>query len=263
MGPPEFTGGNTPRPPTRPRATDRASMGPPEFTGGNERWQDRDSGRNRSLQWGRRNSPAETGGIRGRRARNPPGFNGAAGIHRRKLPIRQAEGCVAGIASMGPPEFTGGNPPPPAAGGRRRQSLQWGRRNSPAETDHEWAETGPERGALQWGRRNSPAETALTSKRRSSGSWCFNGAAGIHRRKLSDDRPPHVPLLSSFNGAAGIHRRKLGGGDALGRRGGATLQWGRRNSPAETWKAPNDETRRSLRLQWGRRNSPAETRASR
>ena len=59
-------------------------MGPPEFTGGN-------AGRvhavmltRRMLQWGRRNSPAETPGRSGPWFARPVRFNGAAGIHRRK-----------------------------------------------------------------------------------------------------------------------------------------------------------------------------------
>ena len=38
------------------------------------------------------------------------------------------------VASMGPPEFTGGNPRRPTLEEIKREMLQWGRRNSPAET---------------------------------------------------------------------------------------------------------------------------------
>ena len=60
------------------------------------------------LQWGRRNYPAET---RRRRPRIPggkSGFNGAAGITRRKL-ARAGEVQLRNRASMGPPELPGGN----------------------------------------------------------------------------------------------------------------------------------------------------------
>ena len=85
---------------------------------------------------------------------------------------------------MGPPEFTGGNPPDPVVLAPLTRVLQWGRRNSPAETtgrvvhsgqsDSERASMGPPEFTggnrhgkhvalapilLQWGRRNSPAET--------------------------------------------------------------------------------------------------------
>ena len=43
----------------------------------------------------------------------------------------------------------------------------------------------------------------------------------------------HAISLSCFNGAAGIHRRKLGAGVDAPHQIRA-LQWGRRNSPAET-----------------------------
>ena len=85
------------------------------------------------LQWGRRNSPAETrtsaaaptirslrfNGAAGihRRKRGQPtptavaprSFNGAAGIHRRKRDWLRGLFGAGGEASMGPPEFTGGN----------------------------------------------------------------------------------------------------------------------------------------------------------
>ena len=85
-------------------------MGPPEFTGGNEQEAETTLIDLRRLQWGRRNSPAET---------RVQGF---------------VQLLVVLRASMGPPEFTGGNMfgvgLPPGSG----YSLQWGRRNSPAET---------------------------------------------------------------------------------------------------------------------------------
>ena len=84
MGPPEFTGGNHEIVVQTIVDLDPASMGPPEFTGGNLR-QAREAYRAfRQLQWGRRNSPAET-------------------LAEWILSTQRA------YASMGPPEFTGGN----------------------------------------------------------------------------------------------------------------------------------------------------------
>ena len=83
-------------------------MGPPEFTGGN---------------YGTARIPA------GHLLR----FNGAAGIHRRKL-LRKRYHLGGGPASMGPPEFTGGNTRLTWKYVLLRRKLQWGRRNSPAET---------------------------------------------------------------------------------------------------------------------------------
>ena len=159
-------------------------MGPPEFTGGNftfsgislPRTRLRFNGAagihrrklpccNRSLrampwplQWGRRNSPAETDVMR---------MNGEVGV----------------VASMGPPEFTGGNQYERDV--KRRTDLA--------------ASMGPPEFTGGNGRR---------TRRTVRPSECFNGAAGIHRRK-----PPAVgaavrQTLPGFNGAAGIHRRK-------------------------------------------------------
>ena len=61
---------------------------------------------------------------------------------------------------------------------------------------------------LQWGRRNSPAETPAVRDAVDLPVGCFNGAAGIHRRKRTLGRSTTTTW----------HR----------------LQWGRRNSPAET-----------------------------
>ena len=59
MRPPEFTGGNAPRSPSKDVTTGTASMRPPEFTGGNIKL--------RNFSWA----------VKRR-------FNEAAGIHRRK-----------------------------------------------------------------------------------------------------------------------------------------------------------------------------------
>ena len=70
---------------------------------------------------------------RHRAERRRLGFNGAAGIHRRK-PARGVGHSYCVQASMGPPEFTGGNITPTGEALRLLVELQWGRRNSPAET---------------------------------------------------------------------------------------------------------------------------------
>ena len=206
MGPPEFTGGNGVNAALIEQARDElqwgrrnspaetcpvcraysrircASMGPPEFTGGN-RAPSLPSISSTELQWGRRNSPAETPQQCHRLVVDDFRFNGAAGIHRRKHVPQRRPPDARRMASMGPPEFTGGN-------GTRGYVLPM-----PA-------------GVLQWGRRNSPAETSRIRCERCSGHSRFNGAAGIHRRKhhRPGDRGGRVP--GRFNGAAGIHRRK-------------------------------------------------------
>ena len=110
-----------------------ASMGPPELPGGNLAADEAGDAVIISLQWGRRNYPAETLTASWVLSTGLLSFNGAAGITRRKqVAFRCSSGC-------GP-------------------LLQWGRRNYPAET-----------GELNIG--------TLRSRRR------FNGAAGITRRK--------------------------------------------------------------------------------
>ena len=165
----------------RPGSRHPASMGPPEFTGGNDSVQDVSETVELVLQWGRRNSPAETRRRVRTRIAVRRRFNGAAGIHRRKRSERDRGPDRCRNASMGPPEFTGGN-------GRC------------------CAQSTSTTSTLQWGRRNSPAETCMVFSL-VSGWTGFNGAAGIHRRKL-DREPPYNRPAGRFNGAAGIHRRK-------------------------------------------------------
>ena len=109
MRPPEFTGGNERFRVLHQTADADASMRPPEFTGGNTRLPAHRRHRSRRFN--------EAAGIHRRKQRFPPagvkpfhqGFNEAAGIHRRKLgDADQVE--AAHVASMRPPEFTGGNP---------------------------------------------------------------------------------------------------------------------------------------------------------
>ena len=90
------------------------------------------------LQWGRRNSPAETCGYDAGGGSASGGFNGAAGIHRRKLDSRSIDTFAVITASMGPPEFTGGNNREMEISAPPIERLQWGRRNSPAETRIAW-----------------------------------------------------------------------------------------------------------------------------
>ena len=60
---------------------------------------------------------------------------------------------------MGPPELPGGNIRVFWVQIPAEFSLQWGRRNYPAETTVTVARVAREAKALQWGRRNYPAET--------------------------------------------------------------------------------------------------------
>ena len=233
MGPPEFTGGNNENLQKRISNMESASMGPPEFTGGNWRPAPCWASATFLLQWGRRNSPAET-----LRAPQP--------------------NTLRRVASMGPPEFTGGNGQPiaipwtrigcfnGAAGIHRRKHAFGGAWFSVAAS----ASMGPP----EFTGGNEAYERGHVYRVVPS----FNGAAGIHRRKLWRSAGRAASPASCFNGAAGIHRRKHQGGYApFGGRG--LLQWGRRNSPAETWGMGGERERRAPKLQWGRRNSPAET----
>ena len=242
MGPPELPGGNADRAPTtaasrmrfngaagitrrKPQRQadlqarrDVASMGPPELPGGNGGDAHTKSKLLAELQWGRRNYPAETSVAETGLHHRLSCFNGAAGITRRKHPVPHAYIAGARPASMGPPELPGGN-------GRRigRLRVRFGR--------------------LQWGRRNYPAETTITISPSSSRSSCFNGAAGITRRKQEEDCRAENPARNASMGPP-----ELPGGNRPARPCRAkpcrALQWGRRNYPAETRKPPRRETLR-------------------
>ena len=105
--------------------TDSASMRPPEFTGGNR------CTRPTASQPGSSRFN-EAAGIHRRKptARRPviacamPSFNEAAGIHRRKPPYVRNSPRSAILASMRPPEFTGGNCDPRRAGATPGSALQ-------------------------------------------------------------------------------------------------------------------------------------------
>ena len=215
-------------------------MGPPELPGGNMLFLVVPALLKQMLQWGRRNYPAETRprgageGPHRPASMGPPelpggnrkkylelkgnfcGFNGAAGITRRKPAVRRArterwiEGFngAAGITRRKPAavrfrsirRLVGFNG---AAGITRRKHavinaageltglLQWGRRNYPAETSVVSGMLVVYARQLQWGRRNYPAETSesrcgLVFPRR------FNGAAGITRRKRRGSSTPYL-----------------------------------------------------------------------
>ena len=183
------------------------------------------------LQWGRRNSPAETRCGQYHDRRNPD-------------------------ASMGPPEFTGGN----GVGGTTvpagSLALQWGRRNSPAET-RPGAVPQFRVSLLQWGRRNSPAETLATWSRRrwfSSLQWGRRNSPAETRARDAA-RPPQPRC---FNGAAGIHRRKHGRVPVHDRCGTRASMGPPEFTGGNSW-SPGTNMMENPELQWGRRNSPAET----
>ena len=192
-----------------------------------------------------------------------------------------AVGTWSGLASMGPPELPGGNGAMHQAGVEPATRLQWGRRNYPAET------CGNRRGSvclpvasmgppelpggntarpkssarpgllLQWGRRNYPAETLKRRVSTPTSTACFNGAAGITRRKhvlggvpclrqhVASMGPPELPggnaasawRCSESTAKASMGPPELPGGNpsmSASKRSAAELQWGRRNYPAET-----------------------------
>ena len=115
MRPPEFTGGNQAAHVLGRAVELGASMRPPEFTGGNAGLHAQPR-----LAGGGFN---EAAGIHRRKHRpivtvNSPlvtCFNEAAGIHRRKLVSLAHASHSAPLASMRPPEFTGGNPSGPSS----------------------------------------------------------------------------------------------------------------------------------------------------
>ena len=164
-------------------------------------------GRPGALQMGPPELPGGNRALRAARSRPPGRFNGAAGITRRKLIIVRRP-AAAQRASMGPPELPGGN--------QQHRQL-------PGE-GLKVASMGPPE--LPGGNLTAlPAELLAPA--------CFNGAAGITRRKRA---------------RISARRRSLG-----------MLQWGRRNYPAETTTTTINIRQLTNKLQWGRRNYPAET----
>ena len=69
-------------------------------------------------------------------------------------------------ASMGPPEFTGGNVERWALSTLQGYALQWGPPELPGGNWARRAARWAQRATLQWGRRNYPAETAARAARR-------------------------------------------------------------------------------------------------
>ena len=161
--------------------TTEASMGPPELPGGNCQAAtaalEASMGFNGAAGITRRKleeSVSWLGGV--------VGFNGAAGITRRKLEGCDLPGAGASSASMGPPELPGGNGDADSEEGHRAPLLQWGRRNYPAETTP--ARIPPPRCArASMGPPELPGGNRGTSRRRCTPFPSFNGAAGITRRK--------------------------------------------------------------------------------
>ena len=231
-------------------------------------------------------------------------FNGAVGLHRRRA-------CRAGRPWSLRARFNGAVGLHRRRGHARQQKqapsvrLQWGRRPSPTERS-----CGGDRlrlpNWLQWGRRPSPTESgpslrcrrllgrasmgpsAFTDGETSIGgsalfsSCCFNGAVGLHRRRVRHYGSSNQPLNVGFNGAVGLHRRRGGPWNPF-EQVDDRLQWGRRPSPTESRGPPgaplgrgtasmgpsaftDGEASRIVRvepsrtpLQWGRRPSPTES----
>ena len=169
-----------------------------------------------------------------------PGFNEAAGIHRRKRTAVHRDARAGALrASMRPPEFTGGNPrvgsaylrrvvrasmrPPEFTGGNWRSCLPpyhavtSASMRPPEFTGGNLPEQAGRHAGLPRQRFNEAAgihrrkQITVTGRgtlfKRQPG---FNEAAGIHRRKPAgkDSQRTLIPTAQGFNEAAGIHRRK-------------------------------------------------------
>ena len=166
-----------------------ASMGPPELPGGNFNTGVDAAEKKAGLQWGRRNYPAETIIETLQVPHHPVGFNGAAGITRRKRPRQTEARREHARASMGPPELPGGN-----FGGDQEWFPLGVASMGPPELPGgnffviEWLSIWER--MLQWGRRNYPAETPTRSCKDSQSVLRFNGAAGITRRKRRQAAAP-------------------------------------------------------------------------
>ena len=168
----------------------------------------RDPPESKLLQWGRRNSPAET-------STTAPVCSLTVRLQwgRRNSPAETYNESMRPSGSRYPLQWGRRNSPAETADRRRVsptriESLQWGRRNSPAETATDQRGCRPTPRLLQWGRRNSPAETQVTRDRSRLASITLqwgrrNSPAETRSRALSS-----LPCSSCFNGAAGIHRRK-------------------------------------------------------
>ena len=135
----------------------------------------------RVLQWGRRFSSAEIGGIQLLNLILAASFNGAADFHRRKSEVYAKCMTLEPLASMGPPIFIGGNCTPSKFDAMEDScfngAADFHRRKLPA-----YCEGNSHVVWLQWGRRFSSAE--IGGRRGDTlRARCFNGAADFHRRK--------------------------------------------------------------------------------
>ena len=232
MGPPELPGGNTGTTSPATAFGASASMGPPELPGGNV------------------SHAMEVASLES-------GFNGAAGITRRKQAGEVRDRRLHTRASMGPPELPGGNgapqaptrPPTPRAsmgppelpGGnlgsqdpcRSRDDASMGPPELPGGNQFDEKLQVARKLMLQWGRRNYPAETRGRATAGRAGLGRFNGAAGITRRKRAE-----VPSQVGDRALASMGPPELPGGNVSSARmlprSTSMLQWGRRNYPAET-----------------------------
>ena len=134
---------------------------------------------------------------------------------------------------MGPPELPGGNARRPPSRCPRSAKLQWGRRNYPAETPDDAANT------------VTLALASMGPPELPGG----NGADVGNQRSTHDCAsmgPPELPGGNTTVSPLAMFVTFL-------------LQWGRRNYPAETLKEAAADLQTAEKLQWGRRNYPAET----
>ena len=194
MGPREFTRGDDGSQGCC-RSLLIASMGPREFTRGDLLDDSIKVEDDNALQWGRGSSPAETSSARRRRfalatlqwgrgsspaetsssrSSTPTisSFNGAAGVHPRRLAFR----------------------PGPTLG---TSQLQWGRGSSPAETTARGHRLGRLRRASM-GPREFTRGDRSSGRRSGSRERRFNGAAGVHPRRLRHRRDPVPAQLASM-----------------------------------------------------------------
>src|SRR6185437_11224717 len=155
-------------------------MGPPAYADGDAGGRFARGGSTDALQWGRRPTPTETWIRTGRSSTAINGFNGAAGLRRRRLRVTGGAASTM-AASMGPPAYADGDDP----GGSLGDDVGTASMGPPAYADGDLA-------------------AAPTAR---SPPSCFNGAAGLRRRR---------PLR-----------------DGARCYGEAVLQWGRRPTPTE------------------------------
>ena len=208
-------------------------MGPPELPGGNLSAGFDHAEPQRALQWGRRNYPAETHlprdsvSVRAVASMGPPELPGG------NTSAREESDGDRG-ASMGPPELPGGNPASRRQWCGRIGSASMGPPELPGGNDR----MNRRKRTTTTNASMGPPELPGGNRRRRAGRGLRLGDASMG--------PPELPggniqsmttamrvCCTCFNGAAGITRRKLLT-DIGVEIEGQTLQWGRRNYPAET-----------------------------